>query len=127
MVDRFGPQVFKNFDKMKIVKFGSKNSEKGGSQAGHKRPEPMAREAGADSLRVPGSTRTEQNTPQKTTKRAQFGGSENPSEKGDQSDSASRRSLGPPRSETNKSETDYNLEYRDEIELNQAFNMFKDV
>lgn len=87
----------------------------------------MAPEARADSLRVPEATRTEQNAPPNTSKRPRVAWSENHSEEAVADDTTSRRSLGPPKSETNKSETDYNLEYRDEIELNQAFNMFKDV
>ena len=78
-------------------------------------------------MRVPEATRTKENAPPKTKKKIQIGGSEVCSAKADHDDTTSRRSIGPPRSETNRSETDYNLEYRDEIELNQAFNMFKDV
>ena len=81
------------------------------------------------SLNIPLPTKTAVNSPKKNKKISfDLVSSENTSIERQSNLNIEMRNLeNLQRSETSKSGTNYNLEYKDEIELNQAFNMLTDV
>jgi hypothetical protein len=129
-VDKVGPQVFKNFDKLKLVMFESKDKKVKGLRKINSVHD-LDPEGNRDttSLNIPSPTKTAVNSPKKNKKISfDLVSSENVSIDRQSNFNIEIRNLeNLHRSETSKSGTNYNLEYKDEIELNQAFNMLTDV
>uniref|UniRef100_A0A7S3FS93 Uncharacterized protein n=1 Tax=Strombidium rassoulzadegani TaxID=1082188 RepID=A0A7S3FS93_9SPIT len=107
VVDKVGPQVFKNFDKMRLIMF-----------------DPSVGAVKRDHVVKSNSTNKLTKSPQKarnphSSSQAELGKKEPISNV-----SSRRPSFEMPNT---KSATDYDIDYLDELELNRAFNVFKDI
>jgi len=131
-VDKVGPQIYKNFDKMRLIMFDPTISENNSRR--NSRPSKTKRSASA--TKVDRLANSEMHQTQARL-RLSKGLANSMIESGDdqqlvQPGSPSKVIESAASSNYKydgytKSITDYDLDYKDELELNRAFNVFKDI
>mmetsp|Transcript_37820 Transcript_37820/g.57887 ORF Transcript_37820/g.57887 Transcript_37820/m.57887 type:complete len:306 (-) Transcript_37820:21-938(-) len=108
IVDKVGPQVFKNYDKMKIIMFDPSV----GKYIEKERKEKMQKSQSLTKLQKASKLETKSNLSTNALPfKTEAGSSKPPS------------TVSMPKSAT----SEIDLDYLDEIELNEAFNVFKDI
>ena len=108
-VDKVGPQVFKNFDKMRLIMFDPTLSQRGSEKKAAKKAGSFIVQAGRDTEEVDVGANPKSTAGEMLDKPLEFS-------------SERRASFDYP-----KSMTDYDLDYLEELELNRAFSIIKDL
>ena len=117
VVDKVGPKLFKNFDKMRLIMFDpeSRNGSKMGSEkpgTGMGRSHSYAQNVGASNLAPLPQDNLYGSFHENDKLRSKLGKLKNDTEHS---------------FEIGKSITDYDLDYLEELEMEKAFNVFKEA